>query len=125
MAKHICVYVEGFRKVPLEAEEPCGGGIPIGHDRQARSQRCQFIGNLFPVRLDVPSSHTAAIRLTKPGFVAGSDDRPMCMTRLSATVGRPCFSTTTTSIPLESLARWNGGKTNFAVGPGLGSVCRS
>ena len=76
-------------------------------------------------RRAVPSSQRAVIMAESPGLAAGSWARPTGKTRCKFTSGSSCFSTSSTSMPLESRPRRIGGNSNFGSAPGAGITLRS
>ena len=77
------------------------------------------------VRVAVPSVSIAAVRLEMPGLSVGSVIPPARRNRPCATTGKPGFSSSTTFMPLESVARVGTGGLKALSGAASGIAVRS
>ena len=75
-------------------------------------------------RLAVPSSHTAAVMSASPGVFGRRWPGRRERRRAGSPPATSCFSTSSTCMPLASLARWMGGSANFGSAPPSGSDSR-
>ena len=71
------------------------------------------------LRVDVPSSSIAAVKLARPGLSGGFESLPPRNTRLAATIGTSCFSLRISVSPFGSVAVVGVAQLQRLRGPGL------